>query len=95
MRHKYACCCGKERDGSGRQSELAACTNNPYSQREQSERGQSGCKGWPGKAQFAHAPRARSVNDGEDRVQQRCGADCVTAWNDTLAPRLGIRANPE
>lgn len=26
---------------------------------------------------------------------QRCGPDCATAWNATLAPLLGIRANPK
>jgi hypothetical protein len=26
---------------------------------------------------------------------QRCGLDCVAAWNDTFAPALGIRASEE
>jgi TRAP-type C4-dicarboxylate transport system substrate-binding protein len=26
---------------------------------------------------------------------QRCGSECVTAWNETLGPPLGIRAAPE
>jgi hypothetical protein len=26
---------------------------------------------------------------------QRCGIDCVTAWNETLGTKLGIRVHPE
>ncbi len=29
------------------------------------------------------------------RWVQRCGADCARAWNQTMAPALGIRAKAE